>query len=94
LTAQSANPASVSSVELSPYFVAFLAFISGFLADDAFAALTSAGHRLFSSKEARDQSDPARPEREPDPTKAEHKSNASKEEPDPPVPSEGQDEAT
>jgi hypothetical protein len=47
LTAQSSKAFTPSTIELSPYFVAFLAFISGFLADDAFARLTKAGRSLF-----------------------------------------------
>ena len=53
LTAQSNSaPAAAGAIELSPYFVAFLAFISGFLADDAFARLASAGRKLFEVKAA------------------------------------------
>jgi len=36
-----------SDVELSPYTVAFIAFVSGFMAEDAFAAIQAAGKRLF-----------------------------------------------
>jgi hypothetical protein len=51
LTAQNAGAPGTGAIELSPYFVAFLAFISGFLADDAFARLASAGRKLFQVKE-------------------------------------------
>ena len=37
-----------SQVELSPYTVAFVAFVSGFMAEDAFASIQAAGKRLFS----------------------------------------------
>lgn len=36
-----------SEVELSPYTVAFIAFLSGFMAEDAFASIQNAGKRLF-----------------------------------------------
>jgi hypothetical protein len=49
LTAQGAKSVSSGAIELSPYFVGFLAFISGFLADDAFLRLTAAGRALFQS---------------------------------------------
>lgn len=42
---------STGGVELSPYTVAFVAFLSGFMAEDAFAAIQAAGKRIF-SKEA------------------------------------------
>jgi hypothetical protein len=47
LTAQNAKAVGSTSLELSPYFVAFLAFISGFLADDAFDRLRRAGQGIF-----------------------------------------------
>jgi hypothetical protein len=47
LTPQSGRFATSGSIELSPYIVAFLAFISGFLADDAFLRLTSTGRALL-----------------------------------------------
>lgn len=47
LTAQSSKLVSLGSIELSPYFVAFLAFVSGFLADDAFARITRAGRSIL-----------------------------------------------
>ncbi len=50
LTAQSGKALTSGSIELSPYFVAFLAFISGFLADDAFVRLTKAGQALFQTE--------------------------------------------
>ncbi|MEP6019174.1 MAG: hypothetical protein ABJ251_11930 [Paracoccaceae bacterium] len=40
-----AGPAS--AVELSPYTVAFIAFLSGFMAEDAFASIQAAGKRIF-----------------------------------------------
>ncbi|WP_415402706.1 hypothetical protein [Tateyamaria sp. SN3-11] len=36
-----------NEVELSPYTVAFIAFLSGFMAEDAFASIQSAGKRIF-----------------------------------------------
>jgi hypothetical protein len=51
LTAQNASAPGAGAIELSPYFVAFLAFISGFLADDAFARLAASGRKLFEIKE-------------------------------------------
>lgn len=38
---------SSNEVELSPYTVAFIAFLSGFMAEDAFASIQSAGKRIF-----------------------------------------------
>jgi hypothetical protein len=52
LTAQNAGASSAGAIELSPYFVAFLAFISGFLADDAFARLAAGGRKLFEIRES------------------------------------------
>lgn len=37
-----------NEVELSPYTVAFIAFLSGFMAEDAFASIQAAGKRIFS----------------------------------------------
>src|SRR5262249_53088102 len=51
LSAQSGKLVNLGSMELSPYFVAFLAFISGFLADDAFARITKTGRSLFQTNE-------------------------------------------
>ncbi|APX11648.1 hypothetical protein [Tateyamaria omphalii] len=36
-----------NDVELSPYTVAFIAFLSGFMAEDAFASIQAAGKRIF-----------------------------------------------
>jgi hypothetical protein len=47
LSAQSGKLVNLGSLELSPYFVAFLAFISGFLADDAFAKITKTGRSIL-----------------------------------------------
>lgn len=52
LTAQSGKLVSPGSIELSPYFVAFLAFISGFLADEAFERITKAGRAIFQTSDA------------------------------------------
>ena len=41
---------SQSAVELSPYTVAFVAFLSGFMAEDAFGAIQAAGKRIFASQ--------------------------------------------
>lgn len=41
-----------SAVELSPYTVAFIAFLSGFMAEEAFGAIQSAGSRLFQGNNA------------------------------------------
>jgi hypothetical protein len=51
LTAQNSGAPGAGAIELSPYFVAFLAFISGFMADDAFARLAAGGRKLFEIKE-------------------------------------------
>ncbi|MEP5630610.1 MAG: hypothetical protein ABJP79_01870 [Tateyamaria sp.] len=40
------------SVELSPYTVAFVAFLSGFMAEDAFASIQAAGKRIFNTEGA------------------------------------------
>ena len=53
LTAQSGKAVTEGSIELNPYFVAFLAFISGFLADDAFLRMATAGRSLFNSGNSR-----------------------------------------
>jgi len=42
---------SVNNVELSPYTVAFVAFLSGFMAEDAFASIQAAGKRIFNTQE-------------------------------------------
>ena len=42
---QGSGPAN--DVELSPYTVAFIAFLSGFMAEDAVASIQSAGKRIF-----------------------------------------------
>jgi hypothetical protein len=52
LTAQSGKALTSNSLELSPYFVAFLAFISGFLADDTFRRLTEAGRAILQARGA------------------------------------------
>ncbi|MGX9354342.1 hypothetical protein ACS3SW_04040 [Roseobacteraceae bacterium S113] len=41
-----------NSVELSPYTVAFIAFVSGFMAEDAFKSIHSAGKKLFKNEPA------------------------------------------
>ncbi|MEX0312133.1 MAG: hypothetical protein AB3N17_18015 [Tateyamaria sp.] len=46
---QGGGPAN--EVELSPYTVAFIAFLSGFMAEDAFASIQSAGKRIFKTDE-------------------------------------------
>ncbi|WP_299587425.1 hypothetical protein [uncultured Tateyamaria sp.] len=43
-----------NDVELSPYTVAFIAFLSGFMAEDAFASIQSAGKRIFKPNPASD----------------------------------------
>ena len=40
-----------NDVELSPFTVAFVAFLSGFMAEDAFASIQTAGRRIFRSDE-------------------------------------------
>lgn len=55
---QGSGPAN--DVELSPYTVAFIAFLSGFMAEDAFAAIQAAGKRIFNqSEEISDSAQPA-----------------------------------
>jgi hypothetical protein len=43
---------STNEVELSPYTVAFIAFVSGFMAEDAFGRIQSAGKKIFQSDDA------------------------------------------
>ena len=43
--------AADNSVELSPYTVAFIAFLSGFMAEDAFASIQSSGKRIFNAED-------------------------------------------
>lgn len=50
-----------SNVELSPYTVAFVAFLSGFMAEDAFASIQAAGRRLFSGEEGQPNPPPPPP---------------------------------
>ncbi|MEM6373642.1 MAG: hypothetical protein AAF727_12805 [Pseudomonadota bacterium] len=45
----------VNNVELSPYTVAFIAFLSGFMAEDAFAAIQAAGKRIFATEEEEEE---------------------------------------
>lgn len=40
---------AASQIELSPYTVAFVAFVSGFMAEDAFSSIQAAGRRIFSA---------------------------------------------
>ncbi len=42
---------TAGAVELSPYTVAFIAFLSGFMAEDAFASIQAAGKRIFQREE-------------------------------------------
>ncbi|MBY5932369.1 keratin [Tateyamaria omphalii] len=62
---QGSGPAN--DVELSPYTVAFIAFLSGFMAEDAFASIQSAGKRIFkpdppAEKDGQTTDDSAQPE--------------------------------
>ncbi|MEM8656146.1 MAG: hypothetical protein AAGF36_15510 [Pseudomonadota bacterium] len=59
---QGSGPAN--DVELSPYTVAFIAFLSGFMAEDAFASIQSAGKRIFQPDPPADQTGNA-PENQP-----------------------------
>ncbi len=43
---------SAAQVELSPFTVAFIAFVSGFMAEDAFGSIQAAGRRIFSGEAA------------------------------------------
>ena len=52
---------SQNAVELSPYMVAFVAFLSGFMAEDAFGAIQASGKRLFANKEPNGQGQDAIP---------------------------------
>ncbi len=52
---QGAGPRN--EVELSPYSVAFIAFLSGFMAEDAFTRIQEAGHNLFKRKHPPDPAD-------------------------------------
>ena len=47
--------AGSSDIELSPYTVAFVAFLSGFMAEDAFSAIQEAGKRLFQKRDVEDK---------------------------------------
>lgn len=49
---QGSGPAN--EVELSPYTVAFVAFLSGFMAEDAFASIQAAGKRIFKLDKSED----------------------------------------
>lgn len=53
-----------NDVELSPYTVAFVAFLSGFMAEDAFASIQAAGKRIFKrdTPENAEESDAPAPE--------------------------------
>ena len=51
-----AGPAG--AVELSPYTVAFIAFLSGFMAEDAFASIQAAGKRIFQRENLKDDPEP------------------------------------
>lgn len=42
---------AINDVELSPYTVAFVAFLSGFMAEDAFASIQAAGKRIFNTED-------------------------------------------
>ena len=57
---------SANDVELSPYTVAFVAFLSGFMAEDAFASIQSAGKRIF--KRDQDSESTPKPPAEDDPS--------------------------
>jgi len=48
---------SANDVELSPYTVAFIAFLSGFMAEDAFAAIQAAGKRIFNQNDPNAQAE-------------------------------------
>lgn len=61
---------SANDVELSPYTVAFVAFLSGFMAEDAFAAIQAAGKRIFNTEE-KDDDKTEEPEQTADEPKAE-----------------------
>ena len=47
-----------TNVELSPYMVAFLAFLSGFMAESAFKRIEDAGRDFFKTKKDPDDGDP------------------------------------
>ncbi len=50
-----------ASLELSPYTVAFVAFISGFMAEDAFASIQGAGKRYFAATDDQTSAAAAQP---------------------------------
>lgn len=53
---------AATRVELSPYMVAFMAFLSGFMAESAFKKIEDTGKRLFNSDEPKkDKEDTASP---------------------------------
>jgi len=41
------GPDGTGQVDISPYLLTFMAFVSGFMAEDAFARIQLAGQKLF-----------------------------------------------
>ncbi|MEE3045158.1 MAG: hypothetical protein VX620_07905 [Pseudomonadota bacterium] len=41
------GPDGTGQVDISPYLLTFIAFVSGFMAEDAFARIKFAGQKLF-----------------------------------------------
>ncbi len=41
------GPDGSGQIDISPFLVTFMAFVSGFMAEDAFARIQAAGQKLF-----------------------------------------------
>lgn len=41
------GPDGAGQIDISPFLVTFMAFVSGFMAEDAFARIQFAGQKLF-----------------------------------------------
>lgn len=50
---------SNGSAEISPYMVAFLAFVSGFMAEDAFKNIQRAGQKIFTGGDGKKDTEKA-----------------------------------
>ena len=50
------GPNGSGQVDISPYLVTFMAFVSGFMAKDAFSKIQDAGHKIFKIRDSDDAS--------------------------------------
>ena len=50
------GPNGSGQVDISPYLVTFMAFVSGFMAKDAFSKIQDAGHKIFKIRDNDDAS--------------------------------------